>query len=78
MAETSIFKNHMAERHWVEVNSRINYPIKTQLNRMVQEELIDMTNDLDQFCVSTITIQVVQAGVQELLPAWNHHSIPGL
>ena len=41
---------------------------------MVQEELIDMTDEVDKFRVSTI---VVQAGIQELLPAWNHHSIPG-
>ena len=68
----------MAERHWVEVNSRINYPIKQQLNRMVQEELIDMTNDIDRYCVSWITIQTVQAGIQELIAAWNSHSIPGI
>jgi hypothetical protein len=67
----------MAERNWVEVNSRINYPIKQQLHKMVQEELIDMTDETDKYCVSWITIQTVQAGIQELLPAWNHHSIPG-
>ncbi len=61
------FKNRMAERHWVEINSRINCPIKTHLNIMVQDELIDMTNKIDQFCVSTVVIQVVQAGVRELL-----------
>ena len=67
----------MAERHWVEINSRINYPIKMHLNKMVQDEMIDMTSPVDQFCVSTVVIQVVQAGVQELIPAWNNHSIPG-
>ncbi|XP_046855990.1 uncharacterized protein LOC124449089 [Xenia sp. Carnegie-2017] len=75
--QTPSTKNHMVERLWVEVNGRINYPIKTQLNRMAQEELIDMVNVVHQFCVSTIVIQVVQAGIQELLPAWNCHTIPG-
>ncbi|KAK3738875.1 hypothetical protein QZH41_014659 [Actinostola sp. cb2023] len=75
--QTPSTKNHMAERHWVEVNSRINYPIKAQLNKMVQEEVIDMTDDTDRFCVSWITIQTVQAGLRELLSAWNSHSIPG-
>ena len=44
---------------------------------MIQEELIDMTDETDKYCVSWITIQTVQAGLQELLPAWNSHSIPG-
>lgn len=67
----------MAERHWVEINTRINYPIKAYLNKMVEEEVIDMRNETDKFCVSFITVRVVQAGVQELLPAWNYHHIPG-
>ncbi|XP_020899410.1 uncharacterized protein LOC110238104 [Exaiptasia diaphana] len=75
--QTPSTKNHMAERHWVEVNGRVNYPIKQQLHKMVQEELIDMTDEIDKYCVSWITIQTVQAGIQELLPAWNNHSIPG-
>ena len=65
----------MAERQWVEINSRIIYPLKTQLNWMVQEELIDMTDEV--LCFIYIVIRVVQAGIQELLPAWNHHCIPG-
>ena len=67
----------MAERHWLEINGCINYPIKTQLNKMVQEELIDLTNDIDKFCVSTVVVKVVQAGMEELLPAWHYHPIPG-
>jgi len=68
----------MAERHWVEINSRINYPVKAYRNRMVEEEIIDMRDDIDKFCVSWVTIRVVQAGVKELVPAWNHHLIPGV
>ena len=59
----------MAVRHRVEINCRKNYSIKTQLNKMVQEELIDLTNNIDKFCVSTVVAKVVQAGVEELLPA---------
>ncbi len=44
---------------------------------MVQEELVDLTNEIDKFCVSTVVVKVVQAGIKELLPAWNHHPVPG-
>ena len=44
---------------------------------MVQEELIDLRDETTKFCVSQIAIGIVQAGVQELLPSWNRHCIPG-
>jgi len=71
------FQNLKAERLWVEVNSRINYPIKYQLNKLVEDEIIDMRSEIDKYCVSWVTIHVVQAGVQEFHPVGNHHYIPG-
>lgn len=43
---------------------------------MVQEELIDMTNETERYCISWITIQMVEAGLKVLIPAWNNHPIP--
>ena len=47
----SHFKNHPAERKWVEFNSRVNYPIKQARNAMVNDDLINMDDDMNKFCV---------------------------
>ncbi len=44
-------QNHRVERIWPEINSRINYPIKSVLVRMEQAELIDMRSDVHVLCV---------------------------
>lgn len=55
-------QNHQAERHWVEVNSRVNFPIKRALVTMQQDSIIDMD---------------CQVGIKHHIMAWNNHSIPG-
>jgi len=35
-------QNHLAERHWVEVNTCVNYPVKTALAWMQQNMVIDL------------------------------------
>ena len=45
-------QNHMIERIWVEVNTRVNYPIKTILIRLEDSGEIDMDNPIHRFCTS--------------------------
>ena len=62
---------------WVEVNSRVNYPLKDALNNFVRQSLIDMSNDNDKFAVSWITCIVANEGIKLFVDAWNHHVVPG-
>ena len=45
-------QNHLAERHWVEVNTRVNYPVKTALTWMQQNMVIDLDCPVTKYCVS--------------------------
>jgi hypothetical protein len=68
------------ERIWVEINKRVNYPIKNALISMENEGLIAtecQRDPVDCFCVSWVTLQVAHEGVQLAIAAWNSHSVPG-
>lgn len=67
----------MIERLWVEINNRINYPIKASLIEMLHNDQIDMDNPTHQYCVSTLSINVAQVGVLLFIDSWNNHPIPG-
>lgn len=71
------FKNHPAERKWVEFNTRVNYPIKRALNTMVNEDLINMDDDMNKFCVSWFTSRTADIGIKRVISSWNNHPIPG-
>ena len=75
---TMLLQNHRAERHWVEVNSRINFPLKTALTNMQQQNVIDMDCPVTKFCVSMMTSILCQVGIQSLISSWNHHHVPGM
>ncbi len=70
-------KNHKAERFWVEINSRVNYPIKRTLIWMQEQMNIDLDCPCHRFCISWFTIHVASAGVSLTVQAWNNHPIPG-
>jgi hypothetical protein len=38
---------------------------------------LDMTNATTKFCVSWLTIQVIESAVRNFIAAWNSHRIPG-
>ena len=65
------------ERIWVELNSRVNYPVKNALIDMAECGDVDMGNPLHKFCVSWFSIHVTTAGVKLMIKAWNRHPIPG-
>ena len=71
-------KNLRIERFWVEVNARLNYPIKNALRHMEQRSIIDMEFEDTQFYVSSVTLRVARVGMQRTVQAWNHHPIPGI
>ena len=73
-----LLQNHRAERHWVEVNSRVNFPLKRALTNMQHHNLIDMDCPVTKYCVSVMTGKLAQVGIQTHISSWNHHRIPGM
>jgi len=61
---------------WVEVNSRVNYPIKSALGQFARDGLIDMSQEHTKFAVSWITCRVSKVGMERFVEAWNNHSVP--
>ena len=72
----AFFQNHVVERMWVEVNTRINYPIKETLIKMMEQGQISLDDELCKYCVSWYTLRVANVGIGLLLAAWNEHPIP--
>lgn len=68
----------MVERIWVEVNARVNYPIKCVLIDMMESGDFSLEDDQDKFCVSWFAIQVAAVGVELFVASWNEHPIPGI
>lgn len=66
------------ERIWVEVNTRVNYPIKEALIEMLEHGDFSVDDVLDKFCVSWFTIKVAAVGIDRFVAAWNEHPIPGM
>jgi len=58
---------------WVEVNTRVNYPLKTE---MMESNLFNLDDPLHYFCVSTLTRRVASVGIALFISAWNNHRIP--
>ena len=61
----------------MEVNGRVNYPIKLALNEMNDADDIDLEDTLQQFAVSEVTKQVASHGCKIMVSSWNNHVIPG-
>ena len=52
------------ESFWVEVNGRVNYPIKKALVTTDNNLLMDMENQIDKFCVSWMAFKVASHGLK--------------
>lgn len=68
----------MIERVWVEVNARVNYPLKRALIEMMDAGCFDLDDTLHFFCVSCMTQRVAGIGVKLFISSWNNHPIPGI
>ncbi|XP_076843895.1 uncharacterized protein LOC143488839 [Brachyhypopomus gauderio] len=75
--QTASTRNHIVERIWPEINGRINYPLKTALVQLVDQEAIDMEDSVEQYCVSNLTCRLSHIGVSRVVDTWNAHRIPG-
>ena len=45
-----LMQNHCVERMWVEINARVNYPLKACLIEMQERNEINMDCDHERFC----------------------------
>ena len=70
-------QNLPIERFWVEVNTRVNYPIKAALIDFDNRSIFDIDNMVHRYCVSWVTCKVASFGLQTCIAAWNEHPIPG-
>lgn len=61
---SSFKQNHVIERIWVEVNQRVNYPIKQALNEMADDEQINCDEPTCMYCVSWFSMQVATVGIK--------------
>ncbi len=71
-------QNHPVERMWVEINGRVNYPVKATLIRMEENGEINMESSMQKFCVSWFSIRVCSIGTKLAVQAWNEPPITGL
>ena len=65
------------ERFWVEINTRVNYPVKTALVEMERSSQIDMEHPMHRFCVSWVAIRVCSVGTRLAVEAWINHRVSG-
>lgn len=65
--QTSSTSNYVSERMWLEVNPRINYPIKRQLCEIQRQDDIDFDHPVTMFCVSWVTMYVANDAAEHLI-----------
>lgn len=68
-------QNHMVERMWVEVNNRVNYPLKEALVQLQDQEALDMDDNIVRYCTSSLTAKLCKIGIRRAVLAWNAHRI---
>jgi hypothetical protein len=72
--------NTRIERHWVENNARVTKDIKSVLIDMEKEGLIQAGpdgNPIHLFCISTVTIQILDLRIERMLSAFRSRRING-
>ena len=67
--------NLRIERLWREVNMRVNYPIKTDMQQLVDNDILDIENDTHKYVLSIVLIPIVSYGMEMFVKSWNHHRV---
>ncbi|CAL9707210.1 unnamed protein product [Knipowitschia caucasica] len=75
--QTPSTKNHMIERMLVEINNRVNFPLKGALVQLQDQEVINLEDNITRYCTSNLTGQLCKIGITRAVNAWNAHRIPG-
>ena len=75
--QTASTDNYVIERFWPELNSRVNYPVKRAMARVIEEQDYDLSDPILSYCVSWISLFITQGSAKHLIDAWNHHRVPG-
>ena len=52
------------------MNGRVNYPLKKALVLMDNNNIIDMADDIQKFCVSKVTMEVASYGAKVCIDSW--------
>ena len=75
--QTRSTKNYVAERFSPEVNVRTNSPLKREMNHFAENEDLDFSDEILEFCFSWVMLSSSVDAVNRLLNSWNHHKVPG-
>ena len=62
----------------MEVNSRVNYPIKAVLVEMEENNEIDLESSHVKFLISWYTMRVSNVGTTLFVQGWNEHRLSGM
>lgn len=60
---------------WSEINSRVNYPVKSVLVEMIEKGQLNIEDPLQLFCMSWLSIRVCFAGIELFVKSWNFHTM---
>ncbi|ORZ33391.1 hypothetical protein BCR44DRAFT_27171 [Catenaria anguillulae PL171] len=67
--------NVRIEYIWGDVNRRVSETVRWSLDYLRQIGVIDLDNPVHIYCVSTMTVQVVQAMLDNFVRAYNEHHV---
>ncbi|CAC5418872.1 unnamed protein product [Mytilus coruscus] len=76
-ATVSNSRNHRVERLWVEINNRLNFPIKRAIAQIVNNNRIALDDDIVKYCVPSLLLNLCRIGLKTVVESWNAHPIPG-
>ena len=71
--KTASTDNYVVERFWPEKNSRVNYPIKKILSKIVD----DLNDPIIKHSLSFICCNLARGPFQYLVQSWSYHRAPG-
>lgn len=65
------------ERQWVDLDSRVFYPLKRCLIQLEENGEIDIEHPVQKNAVSVVSCMLVEIGVQRYITSHNHQRVQG-